>query len=137
MVFRFLSLVNVDPRVSWGCPIIGCPSYIDLMEYRLQMSGLPNAPPHLPQSFRQLLERTDPGSYFRRTGEIPASLTRKHILVISGETDRLVPWSASEPFITRFNQESDRLQVEIFSGIGHEYNPSMRDLFCAWMHQFI
>jgi predicted esterase len=107
------------------------------MEYRLEESNLPNAPPHMPRSFVQLLQRTDPGSHFRRTGEIPASLKIKQILVLSGEADKLVPWSASAPFISQLQKESDKIEVQVYEGTGHEYNLVMRKKFCDWLVQFI
>lgn len=129
--------LTIDDRISWGCPVIGCPSYIDLMEYRLNGSKLPVSPPHLPGSFRRLLDRIDPGSHFRRTGEIPSNLKKKNILVLSGERDPLVPWSASDAFVSKLQKESNTVEVQVISGVGHEYHPIMRERFRQWLQQFI
>ena len=107
------------------------------MEYRLKQSGLPVAPPHLPPSFLQVLERDDPGTIFRQTKEIPTSLKRKHILVLSGKDDILVPWTASETFITAFQQHSQSLQVKVYPGIGHEFPPIMVKDFETWALNFL
>jgi predicted esterase len=107
------------------------------MEYRLKQSGLPIAPPHLPPSFLRVLERDDPGTIFRKTKEIPASLKRKHILVLSGKEDVLVPWTASETFITALQQQSQSLQVKVYRGVGHEFAPIMVKDFRSWLLNFL
>jgi len=130
-------LIPLDDRVTWGCSVIGCPSYIDLMEHRLKKSQLTIGPPHLPKSFCQLLDRVDPGSIFRHTGNIPDSLKKKHILVLSGEDDPLVPWSAQESFISKLQQESNNVQVKVYPGVKHEFSAEMRQDFRSWFLQFI
>ena len=107
------------------------------MEYRLQQSGLPNELPYIPESFRRFLESADPGSRFRATGEIPQSLKTKHILVLSGAADSVVPWSASASFISQLTAESNKLEVHVLPGIGHSYHPTLLETFCNWMLQFI
>jgi len=126
-----------DDRINWGCSVIGCPSYIELMEYRLKQSGLPVDPPHLPPSFLRVLERDDPGTIFRQTKEIPASLKRKNILVLSGKEDVLVPWTASNTFITALQEQSQSIEVKVYPGVGHEFVPIMAKDFHVWLLKFL
>jgi hypothetical protein len=126
-----------DDRISWACPIIGCPSYIELMEHRLRKSKLPKEAPHLPKSFIGLLDKVDPGSIYRATGQIPEQLQRKPILVLSGGDDPLVPWTTSKAFIAQLQRESKDLKVNIYEGVGHEYTHKMGEDFYLWMLQFI
>jgi predicted esterase len=107
------------------------------MEYRLKRFGLPIEPPHLPQSFLRILERDDPGSVLRLTKEIPESLKRKDILVLSGKVDPLVPWSASDDFISLLEQQSENIEVKVYEGVAHEYTPEMGKDFSQWFLKFI
>jgi Dienelactone hydrolase family len=126
-----------DDRINWGCPIIGCPSYIELMEYRLKQQYLPNEPPHLPKSFIKVLHKEDPGSIYRATGQISDHLKKKHILVLSGGDDPLVPWSASKTFISELQPKAKDLKVNVYEGIAHEYTSKMIQDFYTWMLQFL
>jgi hypothetical protein len=127
-----------DDRINWGCSIIGCPSYIELMEYRLKRSGLPLEPPYLPPSFLRILERDDPGTILRTTKEIPAILKEKHILVLAGAVDTLVPWTACTTFIAALQQQSNTIQIKQYDGLGHiAYHPEMMKDFCNWFIKFI
>lgn len=130
--------LTIDERINWGCSIIGCPSYIELMEYRLRRSRLPVEPPYLPRSFLHILERDDPGTILRMKNEIPSSLKWKHILVLAGEEDNLVPWTTCTKFISRLQQESENIQVKQYAGVGHiPYHPEMMKDFYTWFLQFI
>lgn len=141
---QFLYAVNFaalteDDRINWGCSIIGCPSYIELMEYRLQQSGLPVKPPFLPQSFLQVLERDDPGMILRLTKQIPESLKRKQILVLAGQKDILVPWTACANFISALQAQSPQnIEVKNYEGVGHiAYHPEMMKDFYNWFIKFL
>ena len=107
------------------------------MEYRLKQSGLPVEPPHLPRSFLRVLERDDPGTIFRQAKEIPTLLKRKNILVLSGKEDILVPWTASNTFITALQQQSQSLEVKVYPGLGHEFAPIMAKDFHIWLLKFL
>jgi len=107
------------------------------MEYRLKKSGLPVEPPYLPPSFLRILERDDPGTIFRQTKEIPASLKRKNILVLSGKEDALVPWTASNTFITALQEQSQSIEVKVYPDVGHEFAPIMVKDFHTWLLKFI
>ena len=126
-----------DERIKWGCSIIGCPSYIDLMEYRLGKAGYSVEPPYLPKSFRRILERDDPGSILRSTKAMPEPLRRKQILVLSGGDDPLVPSNASKAFISVLQEQSNDIQVKTYPGVGHDYTPIMRKDFIQWIKQLL
>ena len=127
-----------DDRISWGCSIIGCPSYIELMEYRLRQCGLPIQRPYLPHSFLQILERDDPGTILRWKNEIPVSLKQKQILVLAGQDDKLVPWTACSNFISALQQQSQTIQVRQYEGVGHiPYHPKMMRDFYNWFIKFL
>ena len=106
------------------------------MEYRLKKSGLPIEPPYLPLSFVRVLERDDPGTIFRQTNEIPEPLKRKRILVLSGKEDNLVPWTASDSFITALRKQSPSVEIKVYPGIGHKFPPIMRNDFETWLLTF-
>jgi len=132
------TLLTVDERINWGCSIIGCPSYLELMEYRLRRSRLPDESPYLPRSFLRILERDDPGTILRMKNEIHSSLQRKNILVLAGEEDTLVPWTACTRFISQLQQQSKNIQVKQYEGVGHvPYHPGMMKYFYDWFIQFI
>jgi dipeptidyl aminopeptidase/acylaminoacyl peptidase len=135
-VVHHMNVLIEDDRIDWACPIIGCPSYIELMEFRLRQQNLPVEAPHLPKSFVQLLDREDPGSIYRRTNKISERL-KKPILVLSGGDDPLVPWSASETLISELQRESKNLKVNVYEGVGHEYAPQMGSDFYSWVLQFL
>jgi acetyl esterase/lipase len=132
-----IGTTDLDDRLAWGCVVIGCPSYIDLMEYRLEKCGLPVSAEYLPEPFRRLVDRNSPGSYFRRTGDVPDALKTKDILILSGQDDNLVPWSASEPFVTKLQEGSPSVQVKLYPGVKHEFAPEMRTDFRNWFLKHI
>jgi predicted esterase len=104
------------------------------MEHRLQDTNPLHAPSRLSPSFIRVLQRDDPGSILRKTGHIPSSL-KKPILVLSGKDDPLIPWSASETFITLL--KSPTLTVNVYDGVGHTVTPQMQQDFKQWFIQFI
>jgi hypothetical protein len=127
-----------DERIKWACSFIGCPSYIELMEYRLKQQNLPNVEKYLPKTFLKVLERDDPGMILRRTGAIPEPLRKKPVLVLAGKEDRLVPWAACETFIAKLEKVNPDLKVIRYDGVGHEVNhPSMLAEFKSWILHFI
>jgi Prolyl oligopeptidase family len=132
-----LHILTGDDRITWGCSIIGCPSYIELIEYRLRQSGLPVQQPYLPQSFLRILEREDPGTILQSKNEIPISLKQKQILVLAGQEDRLVPWTACTNFVSALQQQSQKIQVRQYEGVGHTYHPEMMRDFYNWFIKFL
>ena len=126
-----------DERINWGCSIIGCPSYINLMYQRLAKSNLPANPPHFPSSFIKILSREDPGYKFTDGKSIPETLKSKHILVLSGQDDPLVPWDASKEFIEELQKLSNTTRVNVYPRIGHKYTLEMLADLKEWVLQFL
>jgi hypothetical protein len=130
------------------------------MECRL---GKPRRPvrvnaPELPDSFKRILGHHDPGMIFRKgKQEIPFPLKLKHILVLSGKDDELVPWQASHKFVKGLkaqidtlreqvesgqrelgnNQTPGELEFHVYDGVGHEFTDEMKTEFNKWILQFI
>jgi predicted esterase len=112
-----------------------------LMQYRLKQSGLPfqAGAPYLPSCLSRVLKRQDPMTMtiVHPEKEIPLPLKQKHILVLSGAEDRLVPWVVSKNFITALQSESTNIQVHLYDGVRHEFTTEMRKEFHNWLQQFI
>ena len=102
-------------------------------------SGLPGRAdsPYMPPRFNRVLNKQDPGTMLRTKREIPPPLIEKHILVLSGADDQLVPWKASKRFITALQAQSTNVKVHLYDGVGHEFTAEMEKEFCNWLHQFI
>ena len=57
-----LRRATLDPRVTFGIPIIGCPDYLTLMSERAAQSKVPVAPPYFPVSFLAYVRAHDPAA---------------------------------------------------------------------------
>jgi len=116
-----------EPRVKIGIPIIGCPDYLTLMESRAKQEGLELVPPLMPDSLKEYIKKTDPcGGNEGFEG--------KRILVIAGAEDKLVPYSASESFVTSLDVGKDGVkQVIVEEGVGHAYPPSMQEALAKFV----
>lgn len=99
-----------------GIPIIGCPDYKTLMLYRTEKSKIPFASPYIPNSLLALIEKQDPVNNAK-------SFVGKKILVLSGGSDELVPWSASQAFVDGL--QSEVKEVIVASGIKHQVTDDM------------
>lgn len=113
----------VEPRLSVGIPIVGCPDYLALMQGRAKASGLQFGPPILPDSLLELIERESPVS---TTGRNP--FFGKKILVLAGGKDELVPWVFSESFVERIEVgEGGVKKVVVYPDVGHTFTPTMEE----------
>ena len=121
-----LSLILfIDARIRVGVPIIGCPDYIGLMTHRALQQGIPLEPPYFPASLRQLVGKYDP-VHCDAEGSNP--FIGKKVLVLCGETDDLVPWSASAEFVGNLNVgATGTKRVEVHEGVGHQCTGAMED----------
>lgn len=117
---------TLDPRVQVGIPIIGCPDYMDLIERRAKTSNIPFGPPYLPSSFIKFVESFDPASKAYRSIDGANPFLGKKILVLSGADDALVPWVASENFVSGLEVGSGGVKrVVVLKGVGHECTAEM------------
>lgn len=102
--------------------MIGCPDYERLMAYRAErvLSRRIEAPIY-PESFAEYIQAHDPAS--------DASwVSGKRILVLCGEKDELVPWSAGKTFVDKIG-----CRVEIEKDAGHEVTDKMIDFVAEFI----
>lgn len=98
-----------EPRVSIGVPMIGMPDMSKLLARRTAANFLPNAPPAVPGSLRAHIARTDPAAVAQANAaaaagagggvQPPNPYWGKKILVLSGREDKLVRWEYSADFV--------------------------------------
>ncbi|KAG8958112.1 hypothetical protein FRC03_009449 [Tulasnella sp. 419] len=117
-----------EPRVTLGVPIIGCPDYIKLMSQRANSASVSFTPPAFPNSLRQYVEKHDPASS-KYTAEGPENpFWGKNILVLSGAADDLVPWTCSVDFVNALQVGPNGVkQVFVQEGAGHVVSQEMMD----------
>lgn len=119
----------VDPRVTVGVPIIGCPDYKKLMEYRAKATGIPFEAPYIPANLVRLIEKLDPASKNHTSTEESNPFLGKKILVLSGEKDTLVPWVASKGFVDDLEVGPNGVkEVLLEEGVGHECTEKMKEM---------
>ncbi|KAG6910101.1 hypothetical protein DXG01_013154 [Tephrocybe rancida] len=113
-----------DKRVTTGIPIIGCPDYSKLIAYRANQTGVELVGRYYPNSFKSLVATLDPAAIIER-GSNP--FRGKRILVLSGADDKLVPWTASEEFVTQNLDVGPTgvKKVSLYDGVGHECTEGM------------
>lgn len=115
-----------DSRIRTGIPIIGCPDYLTLIKHRANTSGVPFAPPYLPESLVETIKRIDPASHPYKATDASNPFLGKKILVLSGQEDTLVPWSASKAFVEGLQVGADgKKAISVQSGVGHECTAQM------------
>ncbi|TFK47756.1 hypothetical protein OE88DRAFT_1635843 [Heliocybe sulcata] len=122
----WIALKN-DKRLSTGIPIIGCPDYLALMRNRAVLTSTPFEPPQVPATLLRLIQSQDPAST-AYTASSPAEnpYYGKKILVLSGQEDKLVPWTASNKFVGALVVgESGKKEVFLQPGAGHECTKEM------------
>jgi len=131
----WIALKN-DPRITLGIPIIGCPDFLTLMPARAEQSGVKFEPPYVPESLLQLIKKDDPAASSHYTSSDPSlnPFYGKKILVLEGEKDTLVPWSASKNFVENLCVgENGKKKVIIVPGVGHDCTPAMVEEAAAFI----
>jgi len=117
-----------DSRITLGIPIIGCPNYIELIEHRAHKSAITFQAPHIPNSFIDLLNKSDPASTDFKSLDSLNPFIGKKILVLSGKEDPLVPWSASEGFVDALEVGPEGVKkVFVQEGVAHACTDEMVD----------
>lgn len=76
----------------------------------------------LPQSFLDVVARLDPQL---------ERLALKDILILKGDDDPLVPWSASQGFVSRL--PATRAEVVGYPGVGHAFPDEMLERSASWI----
>ncbi|KDR79059.1 hypothetical protein GALMADRAFT_244822 [Galerina marginata CBS 339.88] len=118
--------LSQDPRITIGVPIIGCPDYLELMKYRAESNNIPFIAPYVPSSLLDLIGTSDPASRNYSSLEPSNPFLGKKILVLSGEDDKLVPWTASKKFVDSLEVGPQGLKkVIVEKGVGHKCTAEM------------
>ena len=116
---------GIEPRLSVGIPIIGCPDYLALMQDRAKGSDLQFGPPILPDSLLKIIEKESPVS---PSTTVKEPFLGKKILVLAGGKDELVPWVFSKSFVKGIKVgERGVKKVVVYPDVGHEFTPSMEE----------
>lgn len=79
----------------------------------------------LPKTFLELVTNLDPQV---------EELSKKDLLILKGDEDPLVPWTASQDFVSRL--PSDKTEVVGYPGVGHAYPQAMLEKFTEWVVQW-
>lgn len=108
-----------------GIPIIGCPDYLTLIKQRAESSGIAFAAPHFPDSFVDFVKSVDPASTKYTAQDSSNPFYGKKVLVLSGEVDKLVPWTASQGFVDGLEVGPGKKKVVVQTGIGHKVTDEM------------
>jgi len=118
--------LSQDPRIKVGIPIIGCPDYLELLKYRAKTSDIPFAEPYIPAKIIDLIASSDPASKNYTSLETSNPFLGKKVLVLSGEEDSLVPWTASQKFVESLEVGPQGLKkVVLQRGVGHKCTAEM------------
>ena len=131
--------VGTDHRIRFGVPIIGCPDYLSLMEHRADQQGILLDAPHFPEAFRELVKHYDPifSRYASRDPQMNPFIG-KRVLVLCGQCDELVPWSASRTFVEDLEVGDDGVkEVKVYAKVGHVRTPEMEDDACLFVRRFL
>jgi predicted esterase len=88
----------------------------------LQRAGEQERETRLPPAFLGLVSKLGPR---------PDSLSRKDLLILKGDDDQLVPWSASQGFVSLLPPE--KAEVIGYPGVGHAFTDEMRDESAEWI----
>jgi pimeloyl-ACP methyl ester carboxylesterase len=115
-----------EPRVKLAIPIIGCPDYLALMEPRAAAHGIGMGPPYFPESLLKVIRTRALTAlpYTSKGAENP--FLGKKVLVLSGGSDPLVPWVASEAFVEGLEVgPAGTKEFIVFEGVGHMVPPPM------------
>ena len=147
-----------DPRITAGVVGIGCPDYTRLLTDRARLSKRKTykdttppgsaflGSPDFPQALQDTIAQYDPaglllpGMFNPLGDDTPpdqAQLTRMNL---SGQADKLVPYSAGEPFYKIFKQvlaEDSSLDIVfedvLFEGVEHAFPKPMADKAAEWL----
>ncbi|KXS17749.1 alpha/beta-hydrolase [Gonapodya prolifera JEL478] len=141
----FLSIVK-DSRISAAVPIVGCADYESLMTSRaanLKPAHIPKVPTaatfKTPQ-FLGMLRALDP---VHNVDKLRGRDGRpRPVAWIVGGKDRLVPWKASEKWLSQAKelysgQDADRLTFHIETEAGHEVTPNMADIGTKFLWKWL
>ncbi|KAJ7123343.1 hypothetical protein C8R46DRAFT_1147866 [Mycena filopes] len=123
-----------DPRVKLAVPIIACPDYYALMHGRATALGIAIGPPHFPDALLEVIKAKALTALPYKSKGLENPFLGKKVLVMSGASDALVPWSASEAFVEGLEVgASGSKEVRVFEGVGHVVTAGMVDAFVEFV----
>jgi predicted esterase len=105
--------------VAAGVVILGCPDYKALMTLR---AGMEHGDKRLPQGFHDIVAKLDPRL---------ENVSKKDLLILKGEIDELVPWSACQGFVSHLPPETTELVG--FPDVGHAFPREMMEKSVDWI----
>ena len=108
---------GTDDRVKAGVAVIGCPTFPALMIPRAEEKR----EERLPQAFLDLVAKLDPKLDI---------ISKKDLLILKGDEDLLVPWKASEEFVSKLPK--GRVEV-IGYPCGHAFPDAMLEKSAGWI----
>lgn len=138
LLIQSTSISAIEPRLSIGIPIIGCPDYFTLISDRAKAFNVPlDNPKFFPDSLWKIINSSDAAATEYRVGdESKNPFVGKKILVMSGAADKLVPWDASREFVENLNVgETGVKRVMVQEGAGHECTPEMIGEMSHFLHE--
>jgi predicted esterase len=91
----------------------------------LQRAGEQEQETRLPHAFLGLVSELGPR---------PAVLSRKDLLILKGDDDQLVPWSASQEFVSLL--PANKAEVVGYPGVGHAFTREMLEKSAEWIVQW-
>jgi hypothetical protein len=107
-----------DDRVKAGVAIIGCPTFPVLM---IPRATAEKKEERLPKGFLDLVAKLDPKLDV---------ISKKDMLILKGDDDLLVPWEASEEFVSKLPK--DKAEVIGFP-CGHAFTDDMLEKSASWI----
>ncbi|KIY53794.1 hypothetical protein FISHEDRAFT_63263 [Fistulina hepatica ATCC 64428] len=126
----------IEPRITFGIPVISCPDYLNLMTLRARKNGVSVDPPIFPKSFVEFVRKRSALSipYQSTDGSVNPFIGKK-ILALAGRDDTLVPWSAGgEEFVAKLEVgEHGIKEAFVQDDTKHHFTPEMSKLevLCA------
>jgi len=111
-------VLSDDERVKAGVAVIGCPTFPALMIPRATRDKRDE---RLPKAFLDLVAKLDPKLDV---------ISKKDILILKGDDDQLVPWEASEDFVSKLSK--DKAEVVGFP-CGHAFPDEMLEKSASWI----
>lgn len=80
---------------------------------------------YLPHSLVRLIQASDPANRPFKAKDATNPFLGKKILILSGEIDELVPWSASQTFVEQLQVGEGTKNVVVEKNVGHTLSPTM------------
>ncbi|KIO27402.1 hypothetical protein M407DRAFT_73272 [Tulasnella calospora MUT 4182] len=118
-----------DPRITLGIPVIACPDYIGVMEFRAKQSDVSTSPPSFPDSLRRYIQQYDVLATPYNQNSPSNPFLGKFILVLASGADTLVPFDQfCKPFVDGLEVGvGGAKRVVVQAGVGHEITDEMRE----------